>query len=130
MKKVIFLGGTEHRCGSISNPVNLVVGREYLVIKEDVHDWYTNYTLFGESGEYNSVWFKDVKGAQKKLHRAMTKELPTIGTRARLLEIEELNGVEVKVPITTSKVVGLSIFSIDLIEVLTASGSTYMVQLV
>ena len=59
MKRVIYNGETGflHPC---SDPSVLCPGKVYTVVKEEVSDWHTEYTLDGVDGEFNSVWFNTI----------------------------------------------------------------------
>lgn len=71
-KRVAYNGGTESY-GPTSNPEVLKKGQIYEVIKEDQHNWYTNYSLKGIEGEFNSAWFS------KPEYFAVSEEVPEVG---------------------------------------------------
>jgi len=60
-KKIVrYNGGTESYY-SCSDPTDLVIGKEYEVISAKDRGWQTDYTLKGVTGEFNSVWFDEIK---------------------------------------------------------------------
>jgi hypothetical protein len=63
MKQAIFKGSSEEqeRWGSYTgNHKKLVVGKEYTIIKEEVHTWHTKVFLEGIEGSFNSACFEPV----------------------------------------------------------------------
>lgn len=57
-KMVTYNGGKDSYSGCDS-PDNLIVGKAYRVIGEDVKSFQTNLYLSGVSGRFNSVWFNE-----------------------------------------------------------------------
>lgn len=64
-KVVTYNGGTD-AIFACSCPNNLVCGKRYLVTSETIMDFQTNVHLRGVVGEFNSVWFDEVKVEKKK----------------------------------------------------------------
>ena len=73
-KMVVYNGGTESYLGC-SDPELLTIGQNYEVLAEDDRGFQTNYTLKGVSGQFNSVWFTEVKPT----FLALCKKIPTKG---------------------------------------------------
>ena len=59
-KMVIYNGGRDSYSGCDS-PNNLVIGKAYRVIDQDVKGFQTDLYLSGVSGKFNSVWFNEAK---------------------------------------------------------------------
>lgn len=105
-KFVIYNGGTEAFYHT-SNPSVLVKGDRYEVVEEIQSSFYTNYTLKGIQGEFNSVWFDEVK--EKKVYLAKTlvytadiKSL--IGRRLHVRRVKDDDTVE---SVTTALIVNI-----------------------
>lgn len=62
-KEVIYNGGTGSFCGC-TEPTELVAGKRYKVVGENVGGWQTDLQLSGVEGEFNSIWFNEVEPKQ------------------------------------------------------------------
>ena len=95
-KFVIYNGGTESYCGCTGDPTNLVVGRRYEVVSENVGRCQTDYTLKGFRGEFNSVWFDEEIGESKSPYPAtfvaVSHAMPIVGQRLECSKMEYTNG--------------------------------------
>lgn len=58
---VRYTGETKSFEGDFINPNILVKGKIYELISFQVHNWHTTYNLKGVKGDFNSVWFDEVK---------------------------------------------------------------------
>ena len=99
MKKVKYNGGREY-WNTCTEPDELVVGQEYLVIHEEVGAWQTNYILLGVEGEFNSCWFDVVKDTTNmkrvmpKVYLALSSNVPVKGQKLCCSLIEKWNGIK------------------------------------
>ena len=82
MKKVVYNGNTL-TYAPCSDPSNLIMGKVYNVVHEEVGAWQTNYTLEGVTGSYNSVWFNPVK----PIYMASSSEYPKKGDTYRCFKM-------------------------------------------
>lgn len=89
-KVVKYNGGTDGFFNSCY-PNGLVYGKRYLVVSERVMDFQTNLRLDGVKGEFNSVWFDEVKFEKKKwLAIATLHNKPELFVGKRM-SLEKLN---------------------------------------
>lgn len=61
MAKLVRYNGERESYNDCSDPSILVIGRIYEVQEEEILDFQTNYTLKGEKGKFNSVWFDEIE---------------------------------------------------------------------
>ena len=123
-KKVCYNGGTQYH-KHCSKPTNLVVGKEYEVIKEIKSPFQTNYILKGIEGEFNSVWFTE---GNPHIFMVVSKQVPTL---EKYLECQKMvldnEGQPCWQKTTTSRVKSVEYLGNSVYQVKTKSGSTYIV---
>lgn len=61
MTKLVQYNGEKLSFRNCSDSTLLVVGKVYEVLQEKDFGFQTNYTLKGVKGEFNSVWFDEIK---------------------------------------------------------------------
>ena len=81
-KKVRYNGGTVSYY-SCSKPDKLVEGKEYDVVHIIDLGYQTNYTLDGVDGEFNSVWFDEIR-----TYMALGLKVPAVGERYHCFVME------------------------------------------
>ena len=129
---VVYNGGSDSYYGC-TDPTDLVIGKAYKVIDIEVRPWQTNFTLEGEVGYFNSVWFdlkesaRIGKHAAAPVYMALAVTMPVVGQRARVSRILMEGGYISTVPITTSEVKAIEPVAQDIFRV-TTRNSIYMVQ--
>ena len=125
MAKIVrYNGGTESYCGC-SKPTELVIGKEYEVVAENVRKCQTDYTLKGVKGYFNSVWFDEIELSRVFMALALTT--PVVGKRCECAKIEVVNGKPKLIGWNTSTVREVSDMGNNIYRVVTCN-STYIVQ--
>jgi len=111
LKIVRYNGGELSYYGCTGNPKNLVVGKLYKVVSEDVRAWQTDYTLHGLTGEYNSVWFDTVLEMKAPAIIAKSHNIPIVGQRYSCSKVIDgkLNGVLTS-PVKAVKRLGFNLY--------------------
>ena len=124
-KKVRYNGGTQSYYGC-SEPRNLVIGKEYEVISENVRDFQTDYVLKGIKGYFNSCWFDEVTFSEKEAvdYIAVSKKIPVVGNQYYCSVI--INGQSF-MPVRTSAVTSVTREKNNIFRVATKN-HIYMVQ--
>ena len=125
-KKVRYNGGTLSYY-SCSDPVNLVVGKEYEVVFEKDRSWQTDYTLKGVEGEYNSAWFNEVSPDDGSVYMAIANEVPVVGEKYYCNKIEFINRQPKLISCSTSVVKSITHMGNNIYQV-TTSNSIYIVN--
>lgn len=110
MKLVRYNGLKESYMGCDS-PKNLTLGKTYIVEGENDLGYQTNLTLQGVPGEYNSVWFDEVR--TKPVYEGFIRKIPQVSMRCEGYRVEN------------NKVVSISTSRVESVERL--SGNTYRV---
>lgn len=127
VKIVRYNGGTMSYYGC-SEPTELVVGKKYVVISEDVRNCQTNYTLKGVNGYFNSVWFDDVDSVNtEKTFIALAHTIPVVGEKCKCSRLEIVNGLPQLIGYNTSTVKEVSNMGNNIYRVTTCN-SIYIVQ--
>ena len=120
-KKVRYNGGTVSYY-SCSRPDKLVGGKEYDVAHIIERGYQTNYTLDEVDGEFNSIWFDEIK-----TYMAVGFNVPVIGERYHCFTMELNHNHARSGECCTSKV--KSVFNIcDNIYRVTTQDSVYIVK--
>ena len=125
MAKIVrYNGGNESYYGC-SEPTELVIGKEYEVISENVRSCQTDYTLKGVKVYFNSVWFDEVELG--KVFMALARAIPVVGERYKCSKVEFVNGKPKLIGWNTSTVREVSDMGNSIYQVITCN-STYIVQ--
>lgn len=123
-KKVRYNGGTQSYYGC-SDPTNLVVGKEYEVVRSRDRGFQTDYTLKGIVGEFNSVWFEEV--SCDNVYMAIGYEIPVIGERYSCAKIVIIDGETNLISWSTSIVKEINYMGNNIYQV-TTRNSVYIVN--
>lgn len=124
-KIVRYNGGTISYYGC-SKPTELIIGKQYEVIKEEKRDVETYYTLKGVKGYFNSHWFDDVPSAANTF-MAVAYGAPSAGKRYELSKLEFVNGQPKLIRMQTSTVKEVLYLGNNIYRVTTCN-SIYIVQ--
>lgn len=126
VKIVRYNGGTFNHYGC-SDPAQLVLNKEYEVVSQDVHDFYTNYTLRGVKGTFNSAWF-DVVSEGSSTFLVLSSEVPTVGKRFQCYLLNFSNGKLKLNTCYTSVVEEVEYLGNNIYQFVTHSGNVYIVM--
>lgn len=91
MKRVMYNGAKDSFLGC-SNSANLVMGKVYEVVDEDIGKWQTNYVLKGVPGSYNSVWFDVIEQNIPEGIPVIAREVPKEGQSCHCSKMELKDG--------------------------------------
>ena len=97
-KIVRYNGGRDYHYPCM-NPNILVKGERYFVQQEIDHGFQTNVILRGIDGEFNKLWFDEVK-----TYMAFSKVTPSEGHKMQFTVMQEKDGTVTAQNITTSVV--------------------------
>ena len=125
MAKIVRYNGGTLSYYPCSKPFNLVKGKQYEVVSEDVRDRQTNYTLKGVNGKFNSCWFDEIQ--KNSIFLAIAHHKPTISSRCECCKIEVERGRPVLIPWSTSPVREISDMGNNIYRVVTQN-NTYIIQ--
>lgn len=104
----------------------MVVGQEYEVLAENERRWQTDYTLKGVEGEFNSVWFDEVRSKKSK-YMALAHKVPVVGERCECTKVEVFNGRTNLIRWITTTVKEVTHLGENIYQV-TTRNSVYIVQ--
>lgn len=127
VKIVRYNGKTISHWDGHSIQTELVVGKAYEVTSVNAHESYTEYTLKGVDGYFNSVWFDDVNMETAMIFIAFAHSIPIEGERFKCLKVKFSDGQPKLVSCNTTPIKKVSDMGNNIYRV-TTRFYTYIVQ--
>lgn len=127
MKKLVRYNGDTEAYYPCTDPKDLLIkGNIYEVVDVLVFGFHTKYILEGINGEFNSIWFDEVK-SDPKVYMAIAYNLPVIGQPYTCCKINASGDQKLNVTAqSTSKVKSFYYLGNNIYEVITQN-SKYIV---